>query len=497
MSLESKSPQNQSLETKTANAVTERDKPARPARILFQLSGSIACFKACAVLSSLVQKGYDIEVVASPSALEFVGAATLEGLTGKKTHTGVFARGEYMNHIRLMRWADVVVLCPASANKINQLSLGLGDDLIATLFLAHDFLKPYIIAPAMNEKMYTHPATVAALERLTSFGVDVLTTAPGALACGEVGLGRLLEPSAIVERITQAADTQLAKPQLDPIAKQGTAHSNTLAAKLAAAANVASQQRALQSRPRVLVTAGGTREAIDGVRALTNLSTGKTGATIAEVFAARGADVTYLAASDAPSLTTTHEANSHSGALTRTIRFVSYRDLQSLLKTELETHDYDAVIHAAAVSDYQVAAIRKNGVTIDDGSAKRDGHKIDSGDTLSIELTKTEKIVDQIKSWSRNSSVKLIAFKLTHSANEHEARAAVAKLARHSKADGVVHNDVAEWKHTHPFHVYSIQIPTHETSQTLDHKVDVFNAHELAHSLFETVISTSSEGVAL
>lgn len=170
-------------------------------KILFQLSGSIAAYKACFVISRLVQDGHEVQTVATSAALEFVGPATLEGLTGKPVFTDVHEAGRMMDHIHLAKWADFAIVCPASANTINRLAAGLADDPIGALFLAYDLKKPYVIAPAMNRQMFAHPATQAALAKLESFGARILPTAEGHQACGDEGTGRLLEPEQILEAI--------------------------------------------------------------------------------------------------------------------------------------------------------------------------------------------------------------------------------------------------------------------------------------------------------
>ncbi|HET9546923.1 MAG TPA: flavoprotein, partial [Desertimonas sp.] len=169
--------------------------------VLFQLSGSIAAYKACHVVSRLVQAGCAVQTVATRAALEFVGPATLEGLTGRAVAADTFAAGSHMDHIHLVRRADLIVLCPATANTINRLAAGIADDLIGTMFLAFDFRVPYIVVPAMNAAMYEHPATAAALDRLTGWGVEVIQPSAGALACGEIGPGRLAEPDDIVANL--------------------------------------------------------------------------------------------------------------------------------------------------------------------------------------------------------------------------------------------------------------------------------------------------------
>lgn len=161
-------------------------------RVLFQLSGSIACYKACELISRLVQRGFEVQTVASAAALRFVGAATLEGLTGRPPLTDAFQAGRMMDHIRLARWADAALLCPASADALGRLAAGLAGDAIGALFLAWEIAdKPYLIAPAMNTTMWNHPATRASCERLAGFGVRILPVAAGRLACGESGDGRL------------------------------------------------------------------------------------------------------------------------------------------------------------------------------------------------------------------------------------------------------------------------------------------------------------------
>ena len=165
------------------------------------MTGSIACYKACQAVSRLVQAGCEVQVVASPAALQFVGNATIEGLTGKPVVSDLYASGNAMDHIHLVRWADLILVAPASANFINKIARGVGDDLLTTMFLAHDFKKPYLVAPAMNTSMYLHPATQDSIQALKKMGVEILETASGVLACGEVGWGRLLEPDLIVQEV--------------------------------------------------------------------------------------------------------------------------------------------------------------------------------------------------------------------------------------------------------------------------------------------------------
>ena len=174
-------------------------------KILFQLTGSIACFKACDLVSRLAKRGIAVQTVASAGALRFVGAATLEGLTGRPPFTDLYEPGRTMDHIRLARWADLALLCPATANAMNRLAAGLADDSIGALFLAWELgRKPYLVAPAMNATMWDHPATRASRERLERFGVRLLPVGDGRLACGEQGEGRLLEVDEREKHVMQA-----------------------------------------------------------------------------------------------------------------------------------------------------------------------------------------------------------------------------------------------------------------------------------------------------
>lgn len=377
------------------------DGAVRP-RVLFQLSGSIAAYKACHAISRLAQAGCDVQTVATDSALQFVGPATLEGLTGRPVATDTFTPGSQMDHIHLVRWADLIVLCPATANSINCLAGGVANDLIGTMFLAHDFTKPYVLVPAMNASMYDHPATKASLARLRGWGIEVLEPDAGSLACGEIGPGRLVEPDVIVtallERIRGATTDNAA----------GTA---------------------VGVRHRVLITAGGTKAPIDGVRAITNTSTGTTGAAIADHFAGRGHEVMLLHANGA---VLPNRADS------LTLRsFTTFNELDSLLRNTLGTTRFDAVIHLAAVSDYDV-----DHVVVDGRSAPVDASgKLDSGDATEIHLRKNPKLLSQLKGIGGEHLV-VVGFKLTNGATAAQRRAAVTAVS--PGTDLIVHNDVTE-----------------------------------------------------
>lgn len=170
-------------------------------KILFQLTGSISCYKACYLISKLVQAKYEVQTVATDAALKFVGEATLEGLTDRQVYKSMFGDGLAKAHISLADWADLMLLCPASANTINGLASGMAESLVGALFLANNFRKPYMIAPAMNSNMYEHPATQDSLKKLEKWGCKIYPTEEGMLACGAIGKGRLIDPEVIFKDI--------------------------------------------------------------------------------------------------------------------------------------------------------------------------------------------------------------------------------------------------------------------------------------------------------
>lgn len=178
----------------------------RKAKILFQMTGSIACYKACSVVSRLVQNGCEVKVMCSANALNFIGRATLEGLTKNDVLSDMFAGKSSPAHVEIAEWADLAIVCPATANIVSKMAAGLADDCVTTTFLSFPRQKPYLAAPAMNEKMLLHPATQKSLETLRSWGIKILEPGEGWQACGAAGAGRMAEPEKIYEKIMSALD---------------------------------------------------------------------------------------------------------------------------------------------------------------------------------------------------------------------------------------------------------------------------------------------------
>lgn len=173
----------------------------RPLKILLQLSASVACYKACELISLLVKQGHEVRTAVTKSALRFVGEASLEGLSGKPVLSDLFESGAMMQHIHLIKEHDLLLLYPASAHTVNALAGGLADNLIGALFLANNFQKPYWLAPAMNTGMYEHPATRDSLKKLEGWGCRIFPAESGRLACGDTGAGRLAEPQTVLKAV--------------------------------------------------------------------------------------------------------------------------------------------------------------------------------------------------------------------------------------------------------------------------------------------------------
>ncbi|VAW46567.1 hypothetical protein MNBD_GAMMA02-1686 [hydrothermal vent metagenome] len=179
---------------------------------LLLMTGSIACAKATSLISEWVKQGDEVKVVCSPGALNFVGLATLEGLSQQKVMTSTYAADAMMDHIHVSRWADQIILCPATANVINKLAAGIADDVVTTVWIAayshaqgseHQQSKPMLIVPAMNTMMWQYPATQNSIKTLRQWGVSVMHPDAGLLACGESGDGRMPEIAAILKQAEQ------------------------------------------------------------------------------------------------------------------------------------------------------------------------------------------------------------------------------------------------------------------------------------------------------
>jgi len=239
-------------------------------RVLLIVSGGIAAYKALELVRLLKRGGLGVAAVLTEGGAQFVTPLSLQALTEEKVHSALWSLTDEseMGHIQLSRSADLVVVAPASANMLAKMAAGLADDLASTVLLATD--KPVLVAPAMNVRMWTHPATVANLALLRARGVQVAGPDEGAMACGEYGPGRLAEPPAILAAIRALLASAPQPLPLRPPASQPLAGRHAL------------------------VTSGPTHEPIDPVRYIANRSSGRQGHAVAAALAALGARVTLV-----------------------------------------------------------------------------------------------------------------------------------------------------------------------------------------------------------
>jgi phosphopantothenoylcysteine decarboxylase/phosphopantothenate--cysteine ligase len=298
------------------------------------VTGSIAAYKAVELLRLLRAEGADVAVMLTPAATRFVGPLTFAALSRHPVETDVLELlpDGRIGHIVIGDSADAIVVAPATANWLGSMAGGLAGDVVGAACLATS--APVVVAPAMDGDMWTHPATVANVERLRSFGYAIVEPAAGPLASGQTGVGRLAELPAIVDAVVAAVAGRPVRVS-DPAARPpltGPGHDADLAGR------------------HVVVTAGGTREAIDPVRYIGNRSTGKMGVAIAEAALDRGARVTLLAAG--------LEVAPPPGATV--IRVESTADLGAALDGLLHGPDgsagFDVLVMAAAVADFRPAA---------------------------------------------------------------------------------------------------------------------------------------------
>jgi phosphopantothenoylcysteine decarboxylase/phosphopantothenate--cysteine ligase len=379
-------------------------------RILLGVSGGIAAYKALELVRLATVAGHAVRVVQTPASRRFVGEASFAALTGAPVLVSEFerdpARGAFpdqhppqhepLSHLELVANADVYLIAPASANTLAKLASGLADNLLSSCALAASC--PLIVAPAMNGRMYEHPATRANLDTLRARGVTIVEPDSGRLASkGEEGLGRLAEPA----RLLAACEAVLARGPAGP--------------GLPAAGGGRDEGPNSMRGVKVLVTAGGTREAIDSVRFIGNRSSGRMGLALAQAASARGAQVTLIAANvgrPAPA-----------GVLVREV--VSAAEMQAACAQEFP--GCEILLMAAAVADFTPVAA-------EDGKIKKSAHE-----RLELVLEPTADVLSALAS-ARRPGQTLIGFAAEH--GEQALEHAREKLAAKG-IDGVVVNDIS------------------------------------------------------
>jgi phosphopantothenoylcysteine decarboxylase/phosphopantothenate--cysteine ligase len=382
------------------------------ARILLGVSGGIAAYKAVELVRLATAAGHSVRVIQTPASLNFVGRATFEGVTGAPVLVDEFepdpARGAFpgdpapdhdpISHLELVARADVFVVAPVSANTVAKLAAGLADNLLTSAALANT--APLVLAPAMNARMYEHPATQGNLELLRSRGARVVDPGSGRLASrGEWGVGRLAEPAELMVAI----EAVLGGPGSATASDGGYA------------------PRSLDGL-RVLVTAGGTREPIDSVRFIGNRSSGRMGLALAQEAARRGADVTLVAAN----------VTIPSPAGIDEVKVETTAELDAAVRERFPASD--VLIMAAAPADFRPVATAEGKIAREGGETREP-----DGAGFALELEPTEDIVAAVAAGRRGDQT-VVGFAAEH--GEGAVERGRAKLARKG-LDAVVVNDIA------------------------------------------------------
>lgn len=348
-------------------------------KILLIIGGGIAAFKCLDLIRRLAERGATVTPVLTRAAQEFVTPLSVAALAGTKVYTDLFDLTDEaeMGHIELSRAADLIVVAPATADLMAKMAGGHANDLATTLLLATD--KPVLIAPAMNVRMWEHPATQRNIATLKTDGIQFVGPNEGSMACGEFGAGRMSEPLEIVAAI----DAALANGPL--------------------------------KGKHILVTSGPTHEPIDPVRYIANRSSGAQGTAIAEALAALGADVTFVTGpADAP-----HPQG---------VNVVEVQTAREMLKAVEGALPVDAAVFAAAVADWRMAQETTSKI-------KKDG----SGDTPSLEFTENPDILKTVSQLKFDRPALVVGF----AAETDDVIAnATAKRARKG-CDWIVANDVS------------------------------------------------------
>ncbi|AZR72973.1 phosphopantothenoylcysteine decarboxylase [Anoxybacter fermentans] len=345
--------------------------------IVVGVTGGIAAFKVVSVVSSLKKMGANVRVIMTRSATEFIQPLTFRVISNNPVHVEQFEEPKVWNveHISLADSADLFLIAPATANIIGKIANGIADDLLSTTVMAVQ--APVLIVPSMNVKMYNNPIVQQNIAKLKEYGYLFMEPNEGLQACGDVGKGRLPEPDEIVARVVY---------ELAPKDFRGK---------------------------KVVVTAGGTREAIDPVRFLSNPSSGKMGYAIAEAAYLRGAEVVLVSAP-------THLKASQG---IRVIPVISAQQMYEAVLSEVE--DADVVIKAAAVADYTPVKVAE--------------HKIKKGEgNLTIELTRTPDILAELGKRKKVGQI-LVGFAAE---TQNLLENAKSKLER-KNADLIIANDVS------------------------------------------------------
>ena len=352
-------------------------------RVTVGVSGGIAAYKAAELVRALQRRGVEVHVVMTDAATRFIQPLTFAALTGHKVITGLWSDADSIEstydssieHIGEAQWTEALVVAPATANTLAKFAHGIADDFLTTMYLATP--APVIVAPAMNVNMWLHPAVQSNLDILRERGVRVIDPGVGDLACGMVGAGRMAEPEAIAEVVFNSLGRK-----------------NDLAGET------------------VLVTAGGTREALDPVRYIGNRSSGKMGYALADAAQSRGAKVILVSGPTAL----------HPPARCEVVHVTTADEMRKAVLERMA--EATLVIKAAAVADYRPVSVSEQ--------------KLKRGGPMTLELAPTEDILTEVAKQRRPGQL-IVGFAAeTQNATENGR----AKLLRKG-ADAIVVNDVS------------------------------------------------------
>ncbi len=403
--------------------------PESPRKVTVGVTGGIAAYKALDLVRALQQAELDPHVVMTAAAERFVTPLTFAAITGHKVITSLWADpheedetlGSAIEHIAEAQTTELLIVAPATANTLAKFAHGIADDFLSTLYLATK--APVVLAPAMNVNMWQHPATQANVALLEQRGAAIVPPGSGYLACGMTGSGRLADTAVLVDAVLKALES-------------GPDHRHDL------------------SSETILITAGGTREAIDPVRFLGNRSSGKMGYALASAAAARGAKVILVSAPTA--LAAPHGC--------KVVRVITAAEMRAAVLEHLPRAT--AVIGAAAVSDFRPKAVA--------------AEKLRRTGPLTIELEPTADILADV-AVKRAAGTLLVAF-----AAETDAAAAIenghAKLLRKG-ADAIVINDVSRPGLGFDSDSNAATLLTREASRDLPAMSKVAMAHEILNQL--------------
>ncbi len=373
-------------------------------RVLLLVTGGIAAYKACSLTRLLVQAGFDVRVGMTAAARRFVTPMTFQVLSQHPVATDLWGDGDTdpLDHIELVRAADVVVVAPATANILAKAAHGIADDIVSTLLLACD--KPLLLIPAMNDVMWRQPATQANLALLRERGAQVLEPGTGFLACGVAAVGRMAEPETVVEAVTALLATLPSRTAPAPAP-----------AVIPAVARPVRADPAWAGR-RVVVTAGPTWEPIDAVRYIANRSSGVFGFALAEEAAARGATVTLIAGPTSLPVPP---------AVARCLRIETAGQMAEAVRGTL-AEGADWLFMAAAVADFAPEQVEGGKLP-----------KESLGTSWNLALRRTDDILGDVVAPARTADLRVVGFAL----ETGDLLARAAKKLRAKGMDFIVAND--------------------------------------------------------